>query len=96
MSDIRIYSTALTEQEIQDLYLTTFVIDKNGFKCYDIDEASKTSSKRGVGPFYPEIGVLSGADKNQIYEINEDRNQEDPIIIDPINYKINIMNIEEL
>lgn len=96
MSDIRIYSTAFTEQEIQDLYLTTFAIDKNGFKCYDIDEGFKPDDTFGVGPFYPTIGVLSGENKDQLYEINEDRNQEDPIIIDPINHKINILNIEEL
>lgn len=50
ISDVRIYSTALTDDQVKELYDSSCSIDNNGnLFCYQIEERSKTSiSKYGI------------------------------------------------
>ena len=46
ISDVRIYSTALSQKDITDLYVTSSYIDKSGnFHCYSANEIENTQPK---------------------------------------------------
>ena len=53
MNDIRIYMTVLSADDILELYNTSAIVDKNNFKCYELDETTNNMLAE------QEIGILT-------------------------------------